>query len=331
MALRFIESFEHSGITGGKWTGAGGGGISYTTGRFGGSAVQTNNRYIYKYLPASYAELIFGAAISFNSDGGRCFSWLMSGGTQVYLVYASGTQKISAYRGNGTLLGTGSTLITLSAWHFVEIRTKFDNSTGEVEILSDGVQHLLVTGVDTDNGLGSSGDGIQIGDGNGMFNFFDDIYLLDTASGSPCDDFLGDVRVEALFPTGNGNSSQFLGSDSNSTDNYLLVDDPTPDGDTTYVESSSVGDEDTYAYGNLTSTTGTVYGVAPIPYSRKTDSGPRSICSVARLSATEEDSADTALTASYQYSQDIRQTKPGGGAWTISDVNSAEFGVKVTV
>ena len=103
-----------------------------------------------------------------------------------------------------------------------------------------------------------------------------------------------------------------------------------PNDDTEYVESSTAGHKDTYAYGNLATASGTVYAVQPVPYAKKNDAGPsRSIVSVARLSGTEEDSAVKTLSTSYAYFGDIRATKPGGGQWTIADVNSAEFGVKV--
>jgi hypothetical protein len=41
------------------------------------------------------------------------------------------------------------------------------------------------------------------------------------------------------------------------------------------------------------------------------------------------DSAVKTLTTDYIYLPDIRETKPGGGAWTITDVNNAEFGIKI--
>jgi hypothetical protein len=143
-------------------------------------------------------------------------------------------------------------------------------------------------------------------------------------------DFLGDVRVQALLPTGNGNSSQLVGSDGNSTDNYLLVDEVPPNEDTDYVESATVNDKDTYVFGNLTPTTGTVFGVQIVAEARKTDAGVRSFKSVARLSATEADGPDTTLSTTYAFYMDKRDTKPGGGSWTITNVNDAEFGVKVT-
>ena len=156
----------------------------------------------------------------------------------------------------------------------------------------------------------------------------DDIYVCDDTGGTN-NDFLGDIRVEALLPNGNGNSSQFDGSDGNTTDNYLLVDDATPNDDTDYVESPDSGDKDTYAYGNLASSTGSVYGVQICPYARKTESGIRNLKTVARLSGTETDGPERPVGDSYAYMPDIRETKPGGGAWSISDVNSAEFGQKV--
>jgi hypothetical protein len=72
-----------------------------------------------------------------------------------------------------------------------------------------------------------------------------------------------------------------------------------------------------------------VFGVQILPYAKKTDAGTRSIKTIARLSATEVDGPEQFLASAYGYLSDIREAKPGGGAWTISDVNSAEFGVKV--
>jgi hypothetical protein len=135
--------------------------------------------------------------------------------------------------------------------------------------------------------------------------------------------------VECLFPNGNGASSQWVGSDGNSTDNYLLVDEAAPNDDTDYVTSATVGDKDTYAYSNLTPGSGSVYAVQIAAWARKTDVAERKIATIARTTS-EQDSADRTLATTYTYYLDVRNTRPGGGAWSISDVNGAEFGVKVT-
>ena len=48
-----------------------------------------------------------------------------------------------------------------------------------------------------------------------------------------------DARVDYLPVNGNGYSSQFVGSDSDSVDNYALLSEVTPDDDATYVQSAA--------------------------------------------------------------------------------------------
>jgi hypothetical protein len=154
--------------------------------------------------------------------------------------------------------------------------------------------------------------------------------MNDGTGSSPKNGYFGDIKVPALVPNGNGNASQLLGSDGNSTDNYLHVDELSPDSDTTYVESSTVTNKDTYTYQDLTSASGTIYAVNVLPYARKTDAGARSIRTLARLSGTEVDNGtDLVLGSSYVYHDTMYEEKPGGGDWTVSDLNSTEFGVQV--
>ena len=89
---------------------------------------------------------------------------------------------------------------------------------------------------------------------------FDDVYLM-AGTG---DEFLGDCTVATLLPTGNGFVNQFVGSDGNSTDNYLLVDEQPPSS-TDYVGSATTGQQDLYTLTNLTGS-GTVLAVAPTIY-----------------------------------------------------------------
>lgn len=254
-------------------------------------------------------------------------------------LQVTSTQKLQVTRnggGSGTVIaGPGSTTLTSDVWYYLELKAVIDDTAGAIEVRVNGVSELTGSSLDTRNaGAAASVNHFRLGFGSATPNVanhrWDDLYFLDD-QGSTNNGFLGDVRVQALLPNGNGNTSNLVGSDSNSTDNYLLVDDATANGDTDYVESSSVGDKDTYAMGNLGSTSGTVCAVRPIVIARKSDAGLRSVCSIARLSGTEVDSSNATLSTDYQNLWDIRETKPGGGAWTVSDVNGAEFGMKVTV
>jgi hypothetical protein len=339
MALLFCDSFDHYTTVLEKWSSVVTMSISSGNGRNGTASIRGSNSYqrsVTKSLGVTVASLIVGVAYRTSdysgiSTGNQVISLLDSGSLQLEVrILTTGRLRITR---NGTTLGTGTTVLTPSVFYYIELKATINNSTGSAVLRINGTTELNLSGIDTQNTANATVDTLQLGGGlneGGVFNMdFDDLYVSDTTGSSPTNDFLGDTRIEAIFPNGNGNSSQLVGSDSNSTDNYLLVDETAPNSDTDYVESSTVGDKDTYAMGNLTSTTGTVYGVQVMPYAKKTDAGVRSIVSVARLSSTEVDSAAKTLSTTYAYLPDIREAKPGGGAWSISDVNSAEFGVKV--
>jgi hypothetical protein len=336
MALRWTESWDDYTSTtafDAKW-GAGdhnGAPTPASGGRFGRGLVGwTNNGYFGKVLDAQPTWVVGMALKLAGSPGGdSALIALYDSGTLQCDLRINSSRRLLLTR-NGTTLGTGTTVLPIGAWVYIEMKYTIDNSSGVASCRINGVSELNLTSQDTQTTANATAD---------MFRFFggvlsftvdvDDIYACD-GTGGVNDNYLGDVRIEAIYPSGNGNSSQLVGSDANSTDNYLLVDETDPNGDTDYVESSNVGDKDTYAFGNLASTSGTVYGVHIQPYARKTDAGTRKIVSVARLSGTETDSADKVLSTSYQYLTDCRDTKPGGGSWSISDVNNSEFGVKIS-
>jgi hypothetical protein len=332
VALRFIDSFDHYVNTDIllKWTSINNT-ASLHAGRTGPQSFHTG-RNLSKTIDAQ-TEWILGFAVKplTGSNSGSLVQ-LKNGASTIQddIYWDNGTQCLSVRRAGTTTLGTGSRLLAPETWHYVELRIVVSNTVGVVQLHVDGANDINLSSQDTLNS-GTTIDRFTFGDA-GASNIscdIDDVYICDASGSAPSNTFLGDVRIECTHPNGNGNSSQLVGSDGNSTDNYLLVDETTSDGDTTYVQSSVVNDKDTYAYGNLSSVSGSVYGVQPIAHARKTDASSRSMKTIARLSGTEVDGPDQTLATSYAMYYDIRETKPGGGAWTISDVNSAEFGVKV--
>ena len=239
--------------------------------------------------------------------------------------------KIAAYRGDGTLLAVGTA--TLGAtMRYIEAKVTINNTTGRVIVKVDGATDIDTGGggVDTQNGGNAYVTSIVLGTGDAtsltsFSMWFDDLVIADTA-GSVNNDFLGDVRVEAIYATGTGNSAQFTPS---AGANWENVDDNPPDDDVTYNKSSTAGHKDTFAFGNLSSSTGTVLAVCPTLRMRKEDAGARQMRAVCRLAAVETESADIAPQTQYDFYQSVFETKPGGGAWTPTDVDGAEFGYKI--
>ena len=316
------------------WNSEGGLGAAVTAsaGRFGASmrTLGGSTPSFARRTVVSASRKVIGVAFRLNAapnttSGG--IIRLLEGTTEHVSVRFDATfTKLGVYR-NGTLLATGATNIATGTWYYLEFDVTIHDTTGAYELRLNGstTPELSATNVDTRNAGTGVVNALDLWNPyatNSVIIDFDDLYI-DTNT------FRGDVRCETLLPNGNGNSSVLVGSDGNSTDNYLLVDEAAQNGDTDYVTSGTAGDKDTYTYGNLTPTGGTVVGVKPILIARKDDAGVRTVASIARHSATEEDSAAVALTTSYLAIYDVRATKPGGGAWSISDVNAAEFGVKV--
>lgn len=342
MALLFCDSFDHYTTPSLKWTASQRQGISAGNGRLLAAGYTESNGVagtggsLTKIITTPVATLIAGAGIKWTRF--EVFRWYFQEGATIHIAISlNSSGQIEIRRGaGGTLLATGTAVLVANTYYHVEVKATIHDTTGSVQVRVNGTPDASYSG-DTRNagttGLldrfaqvtpygGSTGNG---------FAYLDDFVLMDT-SGAVNNDFKGDCRVEALFPNGNGNSSMLVGSDGNSTDNYALVDENPPNSDTDYVESSTVGDKDTYAYSNITSTIGVVHGVQILPFAKKTDAGSRSIAAVARSAGVEAMSADLPLTAAYQYLPAIVQSDPAvAGPWTIAAVNAAEFGVAVTL
>jgi hypothetical protein len=160
-------------------------------------------------------------------------------------------------------------------------------------------------------------------------NRIDDLYVCDGTGSAPYNDFLGERVVKAKRLVGNGAASQWTGSDGNSTDNYLLLDED-PLNTTDYVASSTAGQQDLYA---LSAATGllSVDAVQVAAYTSKSDSGARSWKPLIRNTAgTVDTGAAVALSTTWTLQQGaVRQTDPAGAAWTTTTVNGIQAGAEV--
>ena len=168
----------------------------------------------------------------------------------------------------------------------------------------------------------------MIGWGRTDSNNVDDVYVCDRL-GSEFNDYLGEVQVEGLFPNGNGTYSQFVGSDGNSVDNYLLVDEA-PAVETDLVSSDVVGAKDTYQFANLLVAAGQILAVSPTAAISKTNAGESKMKIVERLAnGTERKSVSFVATNLTQFNEIPKTRDPEGAVWTVASVNAAEFGVEV--
>lgn len=239
--------------------------------------------------------------------------------------------QIGLYRGDGTLLQSSAPAVTHpGAWDHMELKGTVHDTTGVGIVRVNGTVVINFTG-DTRNGGTGVINTVRLSSGDSSDGaFYDDFYLLDSTGPAPWNDFLGDVRVSTLTPSGDGSFSQLLGSDGNSVQNYLLTQEVPPVG-TTYVGSATVGQRDTYAFTDLPTASGQVLGVRPLLYAHKADAGAAAFKPVTRLAGVER--IDTAIPLSptlvTPLTGALLTVDPSNAAWTVANVNAAEFGAEV--
>jgi hypothetical protein len=229
------------------------------------------------------------------------------------------------FQRNITTLGEGTRTLHANVWYFIEVKMTINNTTGSFEVRINGQTEISGTNVDTQQTANSTVDAFRITLGGG--GVIDDLYFLND-SGSTNNDFLGDVRIQTLFPDGAGNSTNWAVTGAAS--NYQAVDEFEADDDTTYVSTSTATDKDTYSFENLSTSVDTVYAVGTNILARKDDAGSRIAVQTTRSGGTDFDGATISLADNYEYVQEIRETDPATGSqWVNTDVDSAEFGYKL--
>jgi hypothetical protein len=230
--------------------------------------------------------------------------------------------------GNGTLLATGPTIVTSSnTTNYFELKVVIHDSAGSVELRQNEVVVASATSIDTKNGGTGAANQVKIrmGDNNtgGASFYIDDLYVDDST-------YNGDIRAEVIIPNGNGNYSDFVGSDADQTDNYLLVDEIPHNSDTDYVESNTPDDVDTYTMGDLVTTAGNVIAVITHVVAKKDNAGSRSVIPVIRIGSTDYDGSSNSVSTDYiNYSEVLLQSPATTNDWTISEINGMEYGEKV--
>lgn len=348
MALRWIEGFDWLGSTGmtgaalqaelqEKYTQADMTNFSPTSttgvGRGGGVALEwgiSSAQHFTKALDNQSAWIV-GFALRTHSSAHAQRSILQfwdAGAVQCALQVTTGG-NLAFYRGLASLnLGTSAFALALNQWYYIEVKVTIHSTAGAVEVRVNGSPVLTVVGVDTQQFANSFANQIDFSSGN-TGTRIDDIYICD-ASGTQNTDFLGEVKVERLVPTGDSGLQGWTPSDG--TSHFALVDETPDNADADYLESANVpGNQDLFDYANLASLDSGIRGVQVNTLARVTDAGSIGIKTLATSGAAEsEDVAQVVSDTSYRSFARVIESDPNTGAlWTAASVNAAQFGIKV--
>jgi hypothetical protein len=294
------------------------------------------NQAATKYVPA-VSEGYLRFSLYWNGTPGnesRLPNWYKNTTELGSLRLNNSTKKLDLYVG-GSLVDTGTIAFQASTHYLIELHIKMADSEGIVEVKVDGVVDSSYSG-DTKPGSDTTFDRFTFTiDGFSPDTYIDDLGFNDTDNSDGKDDnsWCGDGKIVAVFPNANGDSSQLTGSDGNSTDNYLLVDDLPNNGDTDYVVSGTAGQYDLYNLGAVSLPAGYTIGrVYAECRSREELAGGDSIqLGIKPSGGSEAWSANRPQITSYaRYVGTEYKVNPAdSGAWEEADINALQAGVKV--
>lgn len=233
------------------------------------------------------------------------------------------TNKI-VVRFNGTDKISSTTVVSEGAYYHVQAQMFQHDTTGTLELKINGTSEGSLSSQDTING--SSGiTRVLVGNltATNAHCYIDDLWFDNTLT------WHDNYKIYSLYPTADNTVAWSRSGGSTNEENIDEV--GFHDGDTTYVYSSTNGQEDLYDFDDLPTGSYTIAAAQVFVAAKLQTSGTRQIATRTKNGADERTGSSITPTAgSYgQYGQ-IHTTYDGSNPWTKAKVDGAQFGIKVT-
>jgi hypothetical protein len=274
-------------------------------------------------------------------------SWRATGARKIDVRVTTGGALQLFNAEDGAQIGSDSSALDLETWYRIE--TTYDSTTLTATTTSariDGVEFASGT-IDITATPNRFTVGIIAGDAT--LDYIVDDLAINSSAGSFENTWPGEGEVIVLRPDGNGASSQFVGSDADSTDNYLLVDE-VPPSSTDYVGSGTLNDTDDYAMEATPAaleSTDTINWVGVGVYaavSSATSTDPDIVLRITSGGTTDETANLDVNSTTYQgpaplpadsnyaaLGNDSNYQQPGtADAWTKTTLDAMQAGVRVS-
>lgn len=353
MALLFMDGFAHYATAdiGKKYnkvaTPAGTSvAVGSAYGRAGGCGMRfTGVSYVAKAIPRTPSTgLIIGFALrvdsGFFSAGNSGFYTILSDSgsslNSAIAITSSGAIGISASAVNSPFY-SGPGVVPSGQWCYVEVKTRLGApvADNEYQVKVNGNLAASVTGGGSPAFFGVSSSYVTTSIGfcggsssnNNTGFMFDiaDLYILSRDAGAN-GSFIGNKVVQTIYPASAGSASDFAVVGSSA---LAAVSDNPPDGDTSYISSSTTGNKSTFIMGGLSGTP-TISGVQFNELSRKEGVGTGILAPYFKLGGVEYLNSAWGRFPSYIYIPNPKDNNPAtGAAWLASEVSGIEVGVKI--
>jgi hypothetical protein len=312
----------------------------YSTGRNGGKSLKYNNDTLspslvkFNFLPIDNSKkAIMGIAIKFagfrnQDDIIHMCNGVNGWGGLVGELFTNGILKLKIMRYN-TTLDSYDLQMNINTWYYIEAKINIHNTTGSVVIRVNEQEVASFSG-DTDSGFsGSIVNTFEVDFPHNVFMEVDDAYVADD-QGTENNDFLGDIRIDAVHPDGAGNYAQMTPS---AGDNYECIDETEMD-DSDYVEGANVAEKDSYTYGSVPTDLddAAIIGLQTKNNCLRTGAASNiKIDNFIRTGSTDysQTSQDLPDTVGMISGDIIIEDPSDSNPWTQAKINACEFGMEV--
>lgn len=269
------------------------------------------------------------------NDGQSVLAFTVGTSSAVHLQVAGDGSIVMKLGTNVTtiLTSTGGTAVASSdpgvlssgmAAHVAVLIVPGNSPNGSIQVAVNGELVIDETGIDTLNSTASANRDVNLMCRNSNAPYVLDDLLIFDDTGASYNTLPAPMKAEPLRLDGQV-SAQFVGSDGNSTDNHLLLDEH-PVSNADYVESSTLGETDLYTVADRVNP-GDVQFVRVVAVAENPDGGANSLDLVLESGATTENSAAKGLGASETVVDEIWETDPNtAAAWTGAAVDALEVG-----
>jgi hypothetical protein len=339
MSCLFLDGFDHyatAQITQ-KWTGSAGGGAGAIVNhdqRTGTQCLQlTSGQGPFLTVPTS-TTLIGGTAYKPTAFGGTIIEFATNSlANNQCLVQVNGDGTMAIKLDNNQVFQVPANFILqLGVYARVELKVVFAHS-GSFELRLNGATALAMSGVDTDQ-LNFGGAGVFFigAPGGGLPVYHDDVYLCD-GTGALNNSFMGDIIVLTQVPNADGHYQEWTPLTPGT--HFSEVDEIPPDGDTSYVSSSTLNQRDTYIFPSPAGLVlpATILARQTAHFCAKDIAGNRSIAPLLRQGGVDALGNSFAVPlVTYTYMKQAYDSNPCTAAgWVTADLTAMEMGEQVTV
>lgn len=352
MALELIDSFDHYNVQADmltKYPSPGNVNLlgGFTTGRRGGQAISMGHvtgSIVQHYSSAGSDTVVAQFAMSAAGGGANADGRFFEIGdlTVIHVaICCDNIGTIKAQRGGsgGTVIGSSSAAAYsfVAGFQYIEVKIVIHDTAGVVIVRIDGNTVLNLSGVDTRNGGTATWTYARLYSGPNAPVLFDDYILMNGNTGpgaTPFNAFLGDMRIDAHYPNGAGNSA--MSTTTGSSSRWLNVDDKITDGtcpnSSDYNTVTAVNDKDTLALEDLKNAGATPLAIQVTEYVKKSDTGVCKVRPVVRQGTTDYDGTERSPGTTFGYAvREVYPQAPDGTDWTEAAFNGLEVGYKRTL